>query len=309
MTTAIFTHPACLLHEMEPWHVESPARLESVLAALREPSFAALAWREAPEATREQLGRVHEPRYVDALLAAVPTEGYVRIDADTAMGRATGPAMLRAAGACVAAVDAVMAGAVTNAFCAARPPGHHAERARAMGFCFFNNVAVAALHARAVHGLARVAVIDFDVHHGNGTQHAFERDAGLFYASTHQDPFYPGTGHANERGVAGNIVNVPLRGGSDGAVVRRAYTETILPALEAFAPEFVLLSAGFDAHHADPLGGLGYNEDDYAWITRELCAVAARHAQGRVVSALEGGYDLAALAASASAHVRALMAA
>jgi acetoin utilization deacetylase AcuC-like enzyme len=309
MTTAIFTHPACLLHEMEPWHVESPARLESVLAALREPSFAALAWREAPEATREQLGRVHEPRYVDALLAAVPTEGYVRIDADTAMGRATGPAMLRAAGACVAAVDAVMAGAVTNAFCAARPPGHHAERARAMGFCFFNNVAVAALHARAVHGLARVAVIDFDVHHGNGTQHAFERDAGLFYASTHQDPFYPGTGHANERGVAGNIVNVPLRGGSDGAVVRRAYTETILPALDAFAPEFVLISAGFDAHHADPLGGLGFNEDDYAWITRELCAVAARHAKGRVVSALEGGYDLAALAASASAHVRALMAA
>jgi acetoin utilization deacetylase AcuC-like enzyme len=309
MTTAVFTHPACLLHEMEPWHVESPERLESVLAALREPSFAALAWREAPEVTREQLARVHERGYVDALLAAVPTEGYVRIDPDTAMGRATGPAMLRAAGACVAAVDAVMAGAVTNAFCAVRPPGHHAERARAMGFCFFNNVAVAARHARAVHGLARVAVIDFDVHHGNGTQHAFERDAGLFYASTHQDPFYPGTGHANERGVAGNIVNVPLRGGSDGAVVRRAYTETILPALEAFAPEFVLLSAGFDAHHADPLGGLGYNEDDYAWITRELCAVAARHAQGRVVSALEGGYDLAALAASASAHVRALMAA
>jgi len=294
---------------MEPWHVESPARLESVLSALRSPAFAALAWREAPEASREALSRVHERGYVEALLAAVPAHGYVRIDPDTAMGAATGPAMLRAAGACVAAVDAVAAGEVANAFCAVRPPGHHAERARALGFCFFNNVAIGALQARAVHGLTRVAVIDFDVHHGNGTQHSFERDPGLFYASTHQDPFYPGTGHANEQGVAGNIVNVPLRGASDGAAVRRAYTDTILPRLDAFAPEFVLISAGFDAHRDDPLSGLMLTEDDYAWITRELCAVARRHAGGRVVSALEGGYDLTALASSASAHVQELMAA
>ncbi len=306
VTTAVFTHPDCLLHRMEPGHYESPQRLEAVLAALRTPAFASLAWREAPEASREALGRVHDPRYVDAVLAAVPAEGTVRIDPDTAMNAGTGVAMLRAAGAGTAAVDAVMAGEVRNAFCAVRPPGHHAERARAMGFCFFNNIAVAALHART-HGLRRIAVIDFDVHHGNGTQHSFEPDRELFYASTHQDPFYPGTGHATEQGVAGNIVNVPVRGGSDGTVVRRAYADLILPKLNAFAPEFVLISAGFDAHYADPLGGLGLTEDDYAWITRELCAVATRHAGSRVVSALEGGYDLDALGASAAAHVAALM--
>ncbi len=309
MTTAVFTHPDCLLHRMEPGHYENPARLQAVLAALRQPEFAALAWRDAPEATLDAIGRVHDPRYVQTVLAAVPTEGYVRIDPDTALGAGTGVAMLRAAGAATAAVDAVMAGEVANAFCAVRPPGHHAERARAMGFCFFNNAAIGALQARAVHGLARVAVVDFDVHHGNGTQHMFESDRGLFYASTHQDAFYPGTGHADEQGVAGNIVNVPLRGGSGGAEFRRAFEDVILPKLDAFSPELVLISAGFDAHHADPLGGLGLTEDDYAWVTRALCAVAARHARGRVVSLLEGGYDLDALGASAAAHVRELMAA
>ena len=309
MTTAVFTHPSCLLHEMGPGHPENPLRLQSVLDALRTPEFEAVVWREAPEAPLDAIDRVHDPRYVRALLAAVPEEGYVRIDPDTAMSPASGAAMLHAAGAATAAVDAVIGGEFANAFCAVRPPGHHAERGRAMGFCFFNNVAVGALQAREVHGLQRVAVVDFDVHHGNGTQHVFEKDPGLFYASTHQDPFYPGTGRAEETGVAGNVVNVPLRGGSDGAVFRRAFADTILPKLEAFAPELVMISAGFDAHHADPLASLGLNEADYAWATSELCAVAKRHAAGRVVSLLEGGYDLDALGSSAAAHVRALMAA
>ena len=294
---------------MEPGHPESSARLQAILQALRQPEFARLAWREAPQASLDAVARVHDPRYVQALLALVPAEGYVRIDPDTAMGAGTGEAMLRAAGAVTAAVDAVMAGELGNAFCAVRPPGHHAENARAMGFCFFNNVAVGALQARAVHGLRKIAVVDFDVHHGNGTQHMFERDPNLFYASTHQDPAYPHTGRADETGVAGNIVNVPLYPGSDGAAFRAACTGTILPKLDAFAPDFVLISAGFDAHHADPLAQLAFTEDDYAWITRELGALAKRYARGRVVSVLEGGYDLPALAASVQAHVRALMAA
>ena len=307
MVTAVFTHPACILHRMGAGHPESPQRLEAVLQALCAPEFAALEWRDAPRATEEQIARVHDARYVRALLAAVPSDGLVQVDPDTAIGPDSGEAMLRAAGALVTAVDAVAGGEVRNAFCAVRPPGHHAEPAQPMGFCFFNNVAVGALHARARHGLRKVAVVDFDVHHGNGTQHMFEHDPDLFYASSHQSPAYPGTGRADERGVAGNVINVPLPPGADGRLFRAAYQSTILPKLEAFAPDILLISAGFDAHQADPLAALALNEADYAWVTTALCQVAARHSQNRVVSALEGGYDLDALASSAKAHVQALM--
>jgi acetoin utilization deacetylase AcuC-like enzyme len=234
--------------------------------------------------------------------------GHVAIDADTVLSAASGRAALHAAGAVTAAVDAVMAKEAENAFCAVRPPGHHAEPDRAMGFCLFNNAAIAALRAREVHGLERVAVVDFDVHHGNGTQAAFESDENLFYASTHQYPLYPGTGAAHETGV-GNIVNVPLRPMSGSGPFRRAFSERILPGLDEFRPRFVIISAGFDAHRSDPLAQLMLEESDYVWVTERLVELAYRHAEGRLVSTLEGGYDLQALGASAAAHVRVLMAA
>jgi acetoin utilization deacetylase AcuC-like enzyme len=238
----------------------------------------------------------------------VPRQGHAAIDADTVLSPGSGEAALRAAGAVCAAVDAVMAGEATNAFCAVRPPGHHAEPERAMGFCLFNSVAIGARRAREAHGLERVAVVDFDVHHGNGTQAAFEHDPRVFYGSTHQWPLYPGTGSARERGV-GNIVNAPLRPMSGSAEFRRAFNEFILPALEDFRPDFLLVSAGFDAHRRDPLAQLLLDEGDYGWVTERLLDLAARHCQGRLVSTLEGGYDLDALAASAAAHVAALLAA
>ena len=306
MTTLLYTHPACLDHDPGRHHPESPARLRAVLAALDDPEFARLERREAPEADREDLLRVHSPRHVESILGAVPKTGHVGIDADTVLSPASGEAALRAAGAVVAAVDAVVAREGDNAFCAVRPPGHHAEPLQAMGFCLFNNAAIGALRARQVHGLARVAVIDFDVHHGNGTQAAFEMDGSLFYASTHQYPLYPGTGSAGETGV-GNIVNVPLRPMSGSGQFRLALTQRILPALDAFRPEFVLVSAGFDAHRDDPLAQLMLDEADYTWVTERLIEIAYRHAKGRLVATLEGGYDLPALAASAAAHVRVLM--
>jgi acetoin utilization deacetylase AcuC-like enzyme len=306
MTTLLYAHPACLEHDPGRHHPESAARLRAVLEALADPEFVRLERREAPQAALEDLQRVHPRGHVDYILRAVPKSGYVGIDADTILSPASGEAALRAAGAVVAAVDAVMAGAADNAFCAVRPPGHHAEPARAMGFCLFNNIAVGALRAREAHGLSRVAVIDFDVHHGNGTQAAFETDGGLFYASTHQFPLYPGTGSARETGV-GNIVNVPLRPMSGSSQFRVGVTQRILPALDAFRPELVLISAGFDAHKSDPLAQLLLEERDYTWITEQLLEIAYRHARGRVVSTLEGGYDLAALAASVAAHVRVLI--
>ena len=306
MTTLLYTHRACLDHDPGRHHPESPARLRAVLAALDDPEFARLERREAPEADREDLLRVHSPRHVESILGAVPKTGHVGIDADTVLSPASGEAALRAAGAVVAAVDAVVAREGDNAFCAVRPPGHHAEPQQAMGFCLFNNAAIGALRARQVHGLARVAVIDFDVHHGNGTQAAFEMDGSLFYASTHQYPLYPGTGSAGETGV-GNIVNVPLRPMSGSGQFRLALTQRILPALDAFRPEFVLVSAGFDAHRDDPLAQLMLDEADYTWVTERLLEIAYRHAKGRLVATLEGGYDLPALAASAAAHVRVLM--
>ena len=306
MTTLLYSHPACLDHDPGRHHPESPARLRAVLTALDDPEFARAERREAPQAALDDLMRVHPRRHVEVVLGAVPKTGHVGIDADTVLSPASGEAALRAAGAVVAAVDAVMARAADNAFCAVRPPGHHAEPQRAMGFCFFNNAAVGALRAREVHGLARVAVVDFDVHHGNGTQAAFEADGSLFYASTHQYPLYPGTGGLSETGV-GNIVNAPLRPMSGSSQFRSALTQRVLPALDAFRPELVVVSAGFDAHKNDPLAQLMLDEGDYTWVTERLLEIAYRHAEGRLVATLEGGYDLAALASSTAAHVRVLM--
>jgi acetoin utilization deacetylase AcuC-like enzyme len=308
LATALITHAACLEHDPGPYHPECPDRLRAVLRALEVPEFAALLREEAPRATKEQLIRVHPARIVDAILAIHPDEGdTVNLDPDTAMSTGSAEAALRAAGAAVLGVDLVMRGAVANAFAAVRPPGHHAEPSRPMGFCLFNNAGVAALHARAAHGLKRVAVVDFDVHHGNGTQALFAQNPDLFYASSHQSPFYPGTGDAWERGIANNILNVPLRARDSSAAFRDAWAGAIIPALEAFSPELLVISAGFDAHREDPLAQLRLETEDFAWITDALLAVARDHCDGRVVSVLEGGYDLEALAASAAIHVRGLM--
>ena len=308
MTTALITHPACLEHDTGPFHPESPDRLRAVLAALETEEFTALLRELAPEATIEQLTRVHPANYVEAILSIQPESGeQVPLDGDTLMSEGTAQAALRAAGAAVMAVDAVMEGWARSAFAAVRPPGHHAEAQRPMGFCFFNNAAVAALHARVRWGVKRVAVVDFDVHHGNGTQDIFESDPDLFYASSHQSPCYPGTGDASERGTANNILNVPLRPGDGSAAFRLAWGREIIPELDRFAPGLLIISAGFDGHKADPLAQLRLETADYGWITQELVRVAERHCGGRVVSVLEGGYDLHALAASAVAHVRALM--
>ena len=308
MTTALFTHPACLGHDPGSWHPECPDRLRAVLRALEHPDFAGLLREGAPEATIEQLTRVHPARYVESILKIRPAEGELaQLDGDTAMNAGSAEAALRAAGGAVAAVDAVMEGSARAAFAAVRPPGHHAEPSRPMGFCFFGNAAVAALHARRRWGLGRVAVVDFDVHHGNGTQAMFAADPELFYASSHQHPCFPGTGLASERGIAGNIVNAPLPPGTDSRAFRAAWADLLLPALDAFAPNLLIVSAGFDAHKADPLAQLRLETADFAWLTGELCQVARQHGGRRIVSVLEGGYDLDALAASAAVHVRELM--
>ena len=309
MTTLLFTHPACLEHDPGQGHPESPARLEAVLTALDAPGFDGLERLEAPLVEAVHLARIHPAPYIEAVFDAIPGSGSAGLDPDTLVSPGSGEAAKRAAGAVCAAVGAVVAGEGGNAFCAVRPPGHHAEPIRAMGFCLFNSVAVGALQAREAHGLRRVAVVDFDVHHGNGTQAAFWEDPDLFYASTHQMPLYPGTGGADERGMSGNIVNVPLAPMAGSLEFRHGMRETILPALIRFEPEFVLISAGFDAHEDDPLAGLCLHEDDYAWVTNELLAVARDFCGGRLVSSLEGGYSLGALARSAAAHVSALMAA
>jgi len=307
MPTALYTHSSCLTHDMGAHHPESPARLRAVLGALQGSGFEDLQRPECPPASIEQISRVHPREFVHSLLAQVPVHGLRQIDGDTALCPTSGEAALHAAGAVCAAVDAVVTGRYGNAFCAVRPPGHHAEPEQAMGFCLFNNVAVGAMQARTVHGLDRVAVFDFDVHHGNGTQAAFWSDPGLFYASTHQAPLYPGTGDADETGIAGNILNIPLPPGSGSAAFRAAVERVLVPALEDFRPDLILVSAGFDAHAADPLAGLQLGAEDFGWVTSVLAGIAARHCAGRLVSTLEGGYDLTALAACASAHVAALM--
>jgi acetoin utilization deacetylase AcuC-like enzyme len=308
VTTTLITHPACLEHENGPYHPECPERLRSVLDALEAEMFADLIREQAPEATVEQLCRVHPRNYVEAILAIRPELGErVQLDGDTAMSAGSADAALRAAGSAVKGVDAVMEGWARAAFAAVRPPGHHAEPQRPMGFCLFNNAAVAALHARERWGVQRVAVVDFDVHHGNGTQEMFAADRDLFYASSHQSPCYPGTGDVWETGVANNIVNAPLRPRDGSAQFRAAWSERILPALDRFAPGLLIVSAGFDAHKMDPLAQLRLETEDFAWITDELVGIAERHCGGRVVSVLEGGYDLDALAAAAAVHVRGLM--
>jgi len=305
MATLLLTHPDCLEHEPGRHHPEAPARLAAVLSALEEPQFSGLVRQEAPLGSEDDLARIHGGEFVRSVLCAVPASGHAALDADTILSPGSGMAALRAVGAVTMAVDRVAAGAVINAFCAVRPPGHHAEPARAMGFCLFNSIAVGARRAQAVHGLKRVAIIDFDVHHG--TQAAVADDPSLFYASSHQYPLYPGTGAAHETG-AGNVVNLPLPAGTAGAAFRRAWEAGILPALDAFAPDLVLVSAGFDAHRADPLAGLELEEADFSWVTARLVEAARRHCNGKLVSVLEGGYDLRALSGSAAAHVAALMA-
>ena len=308
MSVALFTHPAGLEHDTGPGHPECADRLRAVLQALEHPDFVSLLRESAPEATVEQLERAHPPEYVKAILDIQPAEGErIYLDGDTLMSHGSRGAILREAGGACAAVDAVMEGWARAAFAAVRPPGHHAERARPMGFCLFNGAAVAALHARARWGLKRVAVVDFDVHHGNGTQDIFERDPDLLYISSHQFPCYPGTGAADETGVDNNILNLPLRPGTGSAGFRAAWESQGLPALRAFKPELLIVSAGFDAHKADPLASLQLETADFGWMTDQLIAVADECCGGRIVSVLEGGYDLQALAASAALHVRRLM--
>ena len=308
MTTIAYTHEACLEHRPGTHHPESPERLKAVLQALRTPEFAALEWREAPLGTREQVELIHDPAFVDEVADLVPQRGFATLDGgDTVMSPGSWEAVMRCVGAACAGVDAVMSGEASNVFCATRPCGHHAEPDRAMGFCIFNQAAIAAVHALDVHGLTRVAVVDFDVHHGNGTQAAFFNRPELFYASSHQSPFYPGTGASSERGVAGNIVNVPLPRGCNSGMFRERTAAVILPALLKFDPQLIIISAGFDAHASDPLAELNLSDDDYRWVTSELMQIADTCCQGRIVSILEGGYSLEALASSSAVHVHALM--
>lgn len=307
MPTLLLTHPVCIEHDTGEFHPECSDRLKVVLNALEGEEFAFLHRDMAPHATMEQLLRVHPMHHIEEVMRAIPHGDLVHhIDPDTVVSTNSGEAALRAAGAVCAAVDAVLARQARNAFCAVRPPGHHAERDQAMGFCLFNNVAIGAAHAVEHHGLARVAIVDFDVHHGNGTQHICQEDARFFYASTHQDNAYPGTGLAHEIGM-GNIVNVPLLAGAGSSDFRTAFTDIILPRLRSFRPELIMISAGFDAHAADPLAYLRLTTEDFRWVTNELVRAAEELCDNRIVSTLEGGYDLHALAASCTVHVRALM--
>ncbi len=260
----------------------------------------------APMAAEDDVLRAHPKSHLDSIRRAAPTEGWVSLDADTHMSQGTLAAVWRSAGGAVRAVDLVLGGDVANAFVAMRPPGHHAERTTAMGFCFFGNVAIAAKHALDHHGLRRVAIVDFDVHHGNGTQDLVEDDPRILFCSTHQSPLYPGTGAADETGVDDNVVNVPLDEGTNGRGFRTAMERLVLPRVDAFKPDLIIISAGFDAHRDDPLAGLALVEDDFTWITQALCDLADKHCAGRVVSCLEGGYDLTALGACAAAHVNVL---
>lgn len=304
MATAFYTHPDCMLNEMGEWHPECPARLSAIqdqLIASRIDDL--IAHETAPFASETALARVHTQAHIDYIRSRVPADGYVEVDPDTSMNRYTWRAALRAAGAAIAATDAVIAGRYDNAFCSVRPPGHHAEPARAMGFCFFNNVAIAARHALDVHGLERVAIIDFDVHHGNGTEAAFANDERVLMCSFFQHPLYPFSGAEHQ---APNMVNLPMPARSNGMAVREAVDMFWLPRLDAFKPQMLFISAGFDAHREDDVGGLGLVEADFEWLTDQVVDVARRHAQGRIVSCLEGGYNLSALGRSVVAHLRVL---
>lgn len=310
MKTLLITHPACLQHDPGPLHPENPQRLRTVLQALEGEAFSYLIREQAPRATREQLLRAHSAEYVDHILAVVPANGeHYALDDDTILSSWSGEAALRAAGAVIAAVDEVALGHGHNAFCAVRPPGHHAEPEATSGFCLFSNVAIGALHARAAHAYQRIAVIDFDVHHGNGTEEVLRHHGGFFYASTHQRGIYPFTGE-NEDGATQDgamLVNISLPPESGGDSFRAAYDEIILPRLRAFSPDFLLISAGFDGHAADPMADLQLGRADFDWLTRQLAEVARDYCGNRLVSVLEGGYDLAALRSCTQSHLRILM--
>ncbi|MGN6337363.1 histone deacetylase family protein [Mycobacterium sp.] len=307
MATLLLHHPAFADHRTAPGHPERPDRYRAVAAALSRPQFDTLVREEAEPADLAATRYVHSNRYVDALEAARPEDGYVYLDGgDTMMEPSTWQTALRGVGATLQAVDRVLAGDAQNAFVACRPPGHHAETERAMGFCLFNNISIGARHAQRKHGLMRVAIVDFDVHHGNGTQQIFYSDPSVLYASTHQMPLFPGTGAVRETGV-GNIFNAPLAPGDGGTELRAAFRDRIMPALQAFSPELIIVSAGFDAHERDPLGSLRMTAADFAWVTRELMASAEKLCDGRLVAVLEGGYDLQGLADSVTAHVGELL--
>jgi acetoin utilization deacetylase AcuC-like enzyme len=306
LTTLLLHHAAFLDHITPPGHPERKDRLKALHAALDTSDFAALKRVEAPLADADTALPCHPERYVEAIRKAIPSEGMARIDMDTTVSPGSWEAAMRAIGAALYAVDAVAAGEAHNAFCAIRPPGHHAETARAMGFCLFDTAAIAARHAQRKHGMEKVAIIDWDVHHGNGTQEIFWSDPSVLYASTHQMPLFPGTGAISETG-AGNIFNAPLAPGDGPAEFREAFRERILPAVRAFAPDLIIISAGFDAHHRDPLAEINLDAEDFDWGTTELMEIAGASAGGRVVALLEGGYDLKGLAESAAAHIRRLM--
>jgi acetoin utilization deacetylase AcuC-like enzyme len=303
LNTLVLSHPACLAHDMGPGHPERPDRILAIERILEHERFQHLARENAPLGAREQILRVHPATHYEMIEQASPHQGLARLDSDTAMGPGTFEAALRSVGGACHAVNEVMERRVTNAFVATRPPGHHAETATAMGFCFFNNAAIAARHAQSVHGAERVAIMDFDVHHGNGTQDIFWADGSVLYASTHEMPLYPGTGAKNETGERGTIVNAPLSAGDAGEAFRDAMTSRILPAIDVFAPDLIIISAGFDAHRRDPLANINLVEADFAWATGKLMDVAEKHSKGRLVSLLEGGYDLEGLARSVAAHV------
>ena len=303
MTTALITHAECLNHVTPPGHPEQVARLQAVLAALADIDLLRV---KAPLAAEADILRVHPQAHIDDLRRAAPETGWVALDADTHLSPGSLAAAYRAAGAVVRGVDMVLGGQAHNAFAAIRPPGHHAEQTLPMGFCLFGNVAIGAKHALDHHGLTRVAIVDFDVHHGNGTQALVEDDARILFITSQQMPLWPGTGDANDTGPHDTVLNVPLKPGTGSAVFRDTYERLVFPRLDAFAPQLVLISAGFDAHADDPLAGLNLSTADFGWVTGRLCDLADKHCQGRVVSALEGGYDLTALGASAAAHVRVL---
>ncbi|MDR3376597.1 MAG: histone deacetylase family protein [Ancalomicrobiaceae bacterium] len=307
MSTLYLHHPSFAGHKTPPGHPECPDRLRAIDQMLEHEKFQPLERESAPFGSVAQAALAHPEAHVTDIQSAIPASGIVHLDGDTSVSPGSWEAAMRAVGAACLAVDEVFQGKVRNAFSAARPPGHHAETARAMGFCLFNNAAIAARWARATHGAERVAIIDFDVHHGNGTQDIFWHDPNVMYCSTHQMPLYPGTGAFSETGVADNIVNAPLHVGDGSLEFREAVDTAILPRLDEFRPDLVIMSAGFDAHLRDPLGGLRLVEADFTWITNKLMEVADRHCNGRVVSLLEGGYDLDALSRSVAAHVAALM--
>ena len=309
--TGFVYHPAYLDHDMGSGHPESPNRLRAIVGRLEQSGVLSRLIRIDPRPAQDEwITEVHAPAYVKKLKAVAPEEGQVSLDADTSMSPGSLPAAYLAAGGALAAADAIMAGRVQNAFCAVRPPGHHAERDRAMGFCLFNNVAIAARYFQKQHGLKRVMIVDWDVHHGNGTQHSFYEDPSILFFSTHQYPHYPGTGRSSERGEGkgeGMTLNVPLSGGQGDEEYEKIFQCLLVPAADAFKPDTVIISAGFDAHRDDPLAGMGLTEEGYASLTRIVTGIAQRHAQGRVLSCLEGGYNLQALAGSVEQHVRALL--